>query len=157
MNLKYMKVSRFEISYKKKWNFSPYSNFLRCTCSWVLQRNLITEGFNVQLTRFSLSPCQRRQCERGWQHHLRCHRHQSQRCWGSRNFPERSPLSNWGWMNGSYDTEEKQQPSFKTEIIWDKGLVHTQQVIAFQFAAFQLFSTESSCAWQDALKCDAQS
>ncbi len=28
MNLKYMKVSLFEISYKKKWTFSPYSNFL---------------------------------------------------------------------------------------------------------------------------------
>ncbi len=70
-------------------------------CSWVPQRNLITEGFNVQLTRFPLTPCQRRQCVRGWRHHLLCHRHQSQRCWGNRNFPERSPLSNWGWMNGS--------------------------------------------------------
>ncbi len=32
MNLKYMKVSLFEISYKKKISFSPYCNFLRCTC-----------------------------------------------------------------------------------------------------------------------------
>ncbi len=28
MNLKYIKVSLFEISYKKKITFSPYSNFL---------------------------------------------------------------------------------------------------------------------------------
>ncbi len=34
MNLKYMKVSLFEISYKNKWTFSPYSNFLRCTCTY---------------------------------------------------------------------------------------------------------------------------
>ncbi len=32
MNLKYMKVSLFEISYKKKWTFSQHSNLLRCTC-----------------------------------------------------------------------------------------------------------------------------
>ncbi len=32
MNLKYMKVSVFEISYKKKWTFSQHSNLLRCTC-----------------------------------------------------------------------------------------------------------------------------
>ncbi len=31
-NLKYMKVSLFEISYKKKKTFSPYSNVLRCIC-----------------------------------------------------------------------------------------------------------------------------
>ncbi len=35
MNLKYMKVSLFEIIYKKKWTFSPESNFLRCTCASV--------------------------------------------------------------------------------------------------------------------------
>ncbi len=37
MNLKYMKVSLFEISYNKnvKLTFSPYSNFLRCTCMYV--------------------------------------------------------------------------------------------------------------------------
>ncbi len=28
-----MKVSLFEISYKKKNTFSPYSNVLRCICS----------------------------------------------------------------------------------------------------------------------------
>ncbi len=27
MHLKYIKVSLFEISYKKKWTFSPYSCF----------------------------------------------------------------------------------------------------------------------------------
>ncbi len=32
MNLKYMKVSLFEITYKKKWTFSQHSNLLRCTC-----------------------------------------------------------------------------------------------------------------------------
>ncbi len=32
MNLKYMKVSLFEITYKKKWTFSRHSNSLRCTC-----------------------------------------------------------------------------------------------------------------------------
>ncbi len=32
MNLKYMKVSLFEISYNKKWTFSRHSNSLRCTC-----------------------------------------------------------------------------------------------------------------------------
>ncbi len=32
MNIKYMKVSLFEISYKKKWTFSRHSNLLRCTC-----------------------------------------------------------------------------------------------------------------------------
>ncbi len=32
MNLKYMKVSLFEISYKKKFTFSRHSNLLRCTC-----------------------------------------------------------------------------------------------------------------------------
>ncbi len=32
MNLKYMKVSLFEISYKKKNTFSRHSNLLRCTC-----------------------------------------------------------------------------------------------------------------------------
>ncbi len=32
MNLKYMKVSLFEISYKKKLTFSRHSNLLRCTC-----------------------------------------------------------------------------------------------------------------------------
>ncbi len=33
MNLKYMKVSLFEITYKKKLTFSQHSNSLRCTCS----------------------------------------------------------------------------------------------------------------------------
>ncbi len=32
MNLKYMKVSLFEITYKKKLTFSRHSNLLRCTC-----------------------------------------------------------------------------------------------------------------------------
>ncbi len=32
MNLKYMKASLFEITYKKKWTFSRHSNLLRCTC-----------------------------------------------------------------------------------------------------------------------------
>ncbi len=32
MNLKYMKVSLFEITCKKKWTFSRHSNSLRCTC-----------------------------------------------------------------------------------------------------------------------------
>ncbi len=32
MDLKYMKVSLFEIAYKKKWTFSRHSNLLRCTC-----------------------------------------------------------------------------------------------------------------------------
>ncbi len=32
MNLEYMKVSLFEISYQKKRTISRYSNFLRCTC-----------------------------------------------------------------------------------------------------------------------------
>ncbi len=32
MNLKYMKVSLFEISYKKKLTLSRHSNVLRCTC-----------------------------------------------------------------------------------------------------------------------------
>ncbi len=32
MNLKHMKVSLFEISYKNKYTFSPYSIFFRCTC-----------------------------------------------------------------------------------------------------------------------------
>ncbi len=35
MNLQYMKVSLFEISYKKKITFSRHSNLLRCTCSLV--------------------------------------------------------------------------------------------------------------------------
>ncbi len=34
MNLKYMKLLLFEISYKKKITFSPYSIFFRCTCRW---------------------------------------------------------------------------------------------------------------------------
>ncbi len=33
MNLKYMKVSLFEITYKKKWKSSRHSNLLRCTCT----------------------------------------------------------------------------------------------------------------------------
>ncbi len=33
MNLKYMKVLLFEITYKKKWTFSRHSNLL-CTCMW---------------------------------------------------------------------------------------------------------------------------
>ncbi len=37
MNLKYMKVSLFEITYKKKWTFSWHSNLLRCTCIVRLQ------------------------------------------------------------------------------------------------------------------------
>ncbi len=32
MNLKNMKVSLFEITYKKKLTFSRHSNLLRCTC-----------------------------------------------------------------------------------------------------------------------------
>ncbi len=32
MNLKYMKVSLFEITYKTKLTFSRHSNLLRCTC-----------------------------------------------------------------------------------------------------------------------------
>ncbi len=36
MNLKYMKVSLFEISYKKKWTFSRHSNLLRCTCIYLV-------------------------------------------------------------------------------------------------------------------------
>ncbi len=35
MNLKYMKVSLFEISYKKKITFSRHSNLLRCTCIYI--------------------------------------------------------------------------------------------------------------------------
>ncbi len=34
INLKYMKVSLFEMSYKKKLTFSRHSNLLRCTCIW---------------------------------------------------------------------------------------------------------------------------
>ncbi len=35
MNLKYMKVSHFEIGYKKEIRtFSPYSYFFRCTCKY---------------------------------------------------------------------------------------------------------------------------
>ncbi len=30
-----MKVSLFEVSYKKKWTFSRYSNLLRCTCTTI--------------------------------------------------------------------------------------------------------------------------
>ncbi len=33
MNLKYMKVSLFEITYKKKFTFLRHSNLLRCTCT----------------------------------------------------------------------------------------------------------------------------
>ncbi len=40
INIKYMKVSLFEISYRKKWTSLPYSNFLRCTCN---SRKDITE------------------------------------------------------------------------------------------------------------------
>ncbi len=36
MNLKYMKVSLFEISYKKKWTFSPYSNFFKMYRSYII-------------------------------------------------------------------------------------------------------------------------
>ncbi len=32
MNLKYMKVSLFEIIYKKKFTFSTIFKFFRCTC-----------------------------------------------------------------------------------------------------------------------------
>ncbi len=35
MNLKYMKVSLFEITYKKKLTFSRHSNLLRCTCIYI--------------------------------------------------------------------------------------------------------------------------
>ncbi len=35
MNLKYMKVSLFEITYKKKITFSRHSNLLRCTCIYI--------------------------------------------------------------------------------------------------------------------------
>ncbi len=34
MNQKYMKVSLFEITYKKKWTFLRHSNLLRCTCTY---------------------------------------------------------------------------------------------------------------------------
>ncbi len=34
INLKYMKVSHFELSYKKKKTFSPYSYFSTCTQGW---------------------------------------------------------------------------------------------------------------------------
>ncbi len=38
MNLKYMKVSHFEIGYKKKIRtFSPYSYCFRCTCKWKIK------------------------------------------------------------------------------------------------------------------------
>ncbi len=40
MNLKYMKVSLFELSYKKKEKISPYSNFLDVP--------VLTTGFVVQ-------------------------------------------------------------------------------------------------------------
>ncbi len=40
MNLKYKKVSLFEISYKKKITFSQHSNLLRCTCSVCLLLDL---------------------------------------------------------------------------------------------------------------------
>ncbi len=40
MNLKYMKVSLFEITYKKKWTFSQHSNSLRCTCRYVYSKFL---------------------------------------------------------------------------------------------------------------------
>ncbi len=36
MNLKYMNVSLFEITYKKKITFSRHSNLLRCTCISIL-------------------------------------------------------------------------------------------------------------------------
>ncbi len=41
INLKYMKVSLFEISYKKKWTFSPYS---RCTCRSVFANHHFRSG-----------------------------------------------------------------------------------------------------------------
>ncbi len=41
MNLKYMKVSLFEITCKKKWTFSRHSNSLRCTCNtWCVDKGL---------------------------------------------------------------------------------------------------------------------
>ena len=32
MNLEYMKVSFFELYYRRKWTFTQYSIFFRCTC-----------------------------------------------------------------------------------------------------------------------------
>ncbi len=41
MNIKYMKVSLFEISYKKKWTLSPYYIFFLCNCLPVYLRTCL--------------------------------------------------------------------------------------------------------------------
>ncbi len=47
MNLKYMKVSLFEISYKKKLTYSRHSNLLRCTCTFTqLLSNVFLNKYN---------------------------------------------------------------------------------------------------------------
>ncbi len=53
MSLKYMKVSLFEISYKKNWTFSWHSNLLRCTCILGVARYMYSyQTVTVQASRF---------------------------------------------------------------------------------------------------------
>ncbi len=59
MNLKYMKVSLFEISYKKKWTFSRHSNLLRCTC--ICKKKIFASKLSCELSNpVSLFLCKRR-------------------------------------------------------------------------------------------------
>ncbi len=64
MNLKYMKVSLFEISYKKKLTFSRHSNLLRCcifscgiTSVIEIFELVLIEGDLVNLGRKMLASC----------------------------------------------------------------------------------------------------
>ncbi len=56
-NLKYMKVSLFEISYKKKVIFLPYSNFLRCTCMYIYIYIYIVSHINTLLHELNIQVC----------------------------------------------------------------------------------------------------
>ncbi len=52
MNIKYMKVWLFEISYKKKITFSRHSNLLRCTCISLQWSDIkYTSFFSLYITR----------------------------------------------------------------------------------------------------------
>ncbi len=64
MNLEYMKVSQFEINYKKEINLTQYSYFLRSTCIQFVyidnkKKILITDIENVSVTYVTLVPWRR--------------------------------------------------------------------------------------------------
>ncbi len=133
MNLKYMKVSLFEITYKKKWTFSRHSNSLRCTCMLLWS---FWKAWAKSVVKVFLYNCLTRLCPQTAGIHLRT-QWQHLLCfvcslWGASNF-----YHTWKLL---YSVAS---PSFYQEVMilfsltcWMETMLYSQMFYAiFQFCA----------------------